>query len=60
VFARRGVGQLMIASVLSRDYPQVEGGIIFFALVFSAVNILADVLYAWVNPTVRSRAWQSG
>jgi ABC-type dipeptide/oligopeptide/nickel transport system permease component len=60
VFARRGVGQLMIASVLSRDYPQVEGGLIFFALLFTAVNILADVLYAWVNPTVRSRAWQSG
>ncbi len=60
VFARRGVGQLMIASVLSRDYPQVEGGIIFFALLFTAVNILADILYAWVNPIVRSRAWQSG
>jgi peptide/nickel transport system permease protein len=60
VFARRGVGQLMVASVLSRDYPQVEGGIIFFALLFTTVNILADILYAWVNPIVRSRAWQSG
>jgi len=60
VFARRGVGQLMIASVLSRDYPQVQGGIIFFALLFSVVNLLADVLYAWVNPVVRSRAWQGG
>lgn len=58
VFARRGVGQLMIASVLSRDYPQVQGGIIFFALLFSVVNLLADLLYAWVNPVVRSGAWQ--
>lgn len=58
VFARRGVGQLMIASVLSRDYPQVQGGIVFFALLFSMVNLLADVVYAWANPVIRSQAWQ--
>lgn len=54
VFSRRGLGDLLISSVLNSDYPQIEGGVIFFALAFAMVNLLADVLYMVADPRVRA------
>lgn len=53
VFAWPGVGRLAIQAIYSRDYPVVQVVVIFFAVVFVLVNLLADLLSAFLDPRVR-------
>lgn len=53
VFAIPGVGRLIIGAVLSRDFPVIQGGLLFLALIYLTVNLVVDVVYAWVDPRVR-------
>ncbi|HXV60018.1 MAG TPA: ABC transporter permease [Vicinamibacteria bacterium] len=53
VFAIPGVGRLLVDAVLWRDYPMVQGTMLFVASVFVVVNSLTDVLYAVVDPRIR-------
>jgi len=53
VFNIAGVGRLVVSSVLRRDYPVIQGVILFIALVYVVVNILVDVLYCLIDPRIR-------
>ncbi|MGH9320674.1 MAG: ABC transporter permease [Vicinamibacteria bacterium] len=53
VFAIPGVGRLLVDAVLWRDYPMIQGTMLFVASVFIAVNTVTDVLYAVVDPRIR-------
>ena len=53
VFAIRGLGRLLVGSILGRDYPIVQGVIILVAVIFIAANFLVDILYAFINPRIR-------
>jgi len=53
VFARRGLGQLMVAALQARDFPMAQGAILFAGLVYVAVNLAVDVVYAFVDPRIR-------
>jgi len=53
VFSLPGLGRLFLSGIYQRDFPLIQGGVIFVALVFSLVNFLADLLYSWVNPRIR-------
>jgi len=53
VFNIPGVGRLLISSVLRRDYPVIQGGVLFIALVFVLVNLLVDILYCFIDPRIR-------
>lgn len=53
VFAWPGVGRLVIQAIAARDYPLVQGCVLFIALVYVSANFLADVAYAWLDPRVR-------
>jgi peptide/nickel transport system permease protein len=53
VFSLPGVGRLIIDAVLSRDFPVIQGSLLFVALVYLMVNIVVDMLYAVVDPRVR-------
>ena len=53
VFNIAGVGRLVVSSVLRRDYPVIQGVILFIALVYVIVNILVDVLYCLIDPRIR-------
>jgi peptide/nickel transport system permease protein len=55
IFALPGLGRLMVDSILSRDYPVVQAGALFIALVFVLVNLLVDLCYALLDPRI-SRA----
>jgi len=44
---------LIISSVLRRDYPMVQGIALFIALTYMLINLLVDILYAYVDPRVR-------
>ena len=52
VFSIPGLGRLMIDSIKMRDYPVVQGGVLFMATCFSLVNLLVDLIYALVDPKI--------
>ena len=53
VFARRGVGRLAIDAILSKDFPVIQGTVLFAAVVYVGVNLLVDILYSIVDPRIR-------
>src|SRR5579864_712538 len=53
IFSWPGVGRFMYDSILFRDYPVILAGILLFSLVFVFVNLLVDVLYAFLDPRIR-------
>ena len=53
VFSIPGVGQLLTSAILNRDYPMIQGGLLFVTLLLVAINIAVDVAYAWLDPRVR-------
>jgi len=53
VFAIPGVGRLLVDAVLWRDYPMIQGTMLFVAALFILVNAGTDVLYAVVDPRIR-------
>jgi peptide/nickel transport system permease protein len=55
IYSLPGLGRLMVDSILSRDYPVVQAGALFIAVVFVMVNLAVDVLYAALDPRI-SRA----
>lgn len=55
VFSWPGIGRLMITSILQRDIPTVVGCIIIFAICFSVVNLIVDLLYGFVDPRMKSQ-----
>ncbi|MGH2404408.1 MAG: ABC transporter permease [bacterium] len=52
VFAWPGLGRLLVNSVASRDYPVIQGIVVMFAAMFAVVNLVVDLLYAYVDPRI--------
>lgn len=53
VFARAGIGRLIVDSITARDYVLVQAAVIFLALIFVIVNLLTDITYAVLDPRIR-------
>jgi ABC-type dipeptide/oligopeptide/nickel transport system permease component len=53
VFAWPGVGRLIVTAILQHDYAVSQGGVLVVAVLFSAINLLVDVSYAYLNPRIR-------
>lgn len=53
VFAWPGLGQLALAAVDRRDYPVLQGVVLLIALLFLAINLVVDLLYAWLDPRIK-------
>jgi len=53
VFAFGGLGSFMAQAVFTRDFPVIQGGILFIAVVFVIVNLLVDISYGFFDPRVR-------
>lgn len=53
MFTIPGIGQLLIDSIYRRDYPVIQGVILFIAAVYVLVNLLVDLLYAVLDPRIR-------
>src|SRR4029077_11301609 len=53
VFAWPGLGRFIVQAVPGRDFPVIQAGVFVFALIFVALNLLVDLLYAAVDPRVR-------
>jgi peptide/nickel transport system permease protein len=53
VFARPGIGRLLVDAILAQDFPLVQGIILFITFVYVLVNLLVDIGYAVVDPRIR-------
>lgn len=53
VFNLPGVGRVIVDAVKRRDFPMVQGGILFVTLSYLIINLLVDLAYAWINPRIR-------
>ena len=53
VFAIPGLGRLTVDAVLARDFPTIQGVILFFSLVYVLVNLLIDLSYVFLDPRIR-------
>lgn len=53
VFARQGVGRLMVQSIMLRDIPVVQGAVLFLGLTYVLVNLLVDISYSVIDPRIR-------
>jgi len=55
VFNWPGMGRLLVDAVDMRDYPVIQGLVLLFSFEFVLINLIVDVLYAVINPTIRYR-----
>jgi len=55
IFSWPGLGRLMVDSITSKDIPMVLGAVIFMATMFSFVNLFVDILYAFLDPRIKSQ-----
>lgn len=53
VFALPGIGTQLVASILARDYPVVQGFTLVIAIIFVVVNLVVDLSYAYLDPRIR-------
>ncbi|EHD19584.1 MULTISPECIES: ABC transporter permease [Brenneria] len=54
VFAIPGLGQLTVDAVLNRDFPVLQGVVLFFAVTYILLNFLIDLSYLWLDPRIRN------
>jgi peptide/nickel transport system permease protein len=55
LFAWPGIGRLTLDGVFQRDYPVVQGSVLFVALLFVLINLVVDVLYSYLDPRIHYR-----
>ena len=53
IFALPGVGRLVVDSIYQRDFPLVQGVVLYLAIIFLVVNLIVDLLYAYLDPRIR-------
>ena len=52
VFSWPGIGRLMVDSILARDYPVVQGAVLLLAVFFVMINLVVDIIYAFLDPRI--------
>ena len=53
VFARPGLGSFVVGAIQARDYPDIQGIVLVFAVFYVLINLVLDVLYGLINPRIR-------
>jgi ABC-type dipeptide/oligopeptide/nickel transport system permease component len=53
VFARSGLGRLVMTAIIGKDFPMVQGIVLFSAVIYVAMNLLVDLSYAVLDPRIR-------
>lgn len=52
-FSWPGIGRLAVDAVKSRDFPMIQGTVLFMAIVFIVINLIVDISYGWFDPRIR-------
>lgn len=55
VFSIPGLGSYMVSAIKTRDYPAIQGAVIFVAVVFGTIMLLVDIIYAVIDPRIRAQ-----
>ena len=55
VFSIPGLGKLMIDSINNRNYPVILGGVLLIAFAYGVINLIVDILYAFIDPRIKSQ-----
>lgn len=55
VFAWPGVGRMMVDAIRQKDFPVVQAGVLLLAVAFSIVNLVVDILYAYIDPRIKAQ-----
>jgi peptide/nickel transport system permease protein len=53
IFVYPGIGYYIGMALLSLDYPAVIGGVVFIAIIYSFINLVTDLIHAWIDPRVK-------
>jgi peptide/nickel transport system permease protein len=53
VYAIPGLGSLTVDAVLTRDFPVIQGVVLFFSVLYVLINLLVDLSYLWLDPRIR-------
>jgi peptide/nickel transport system permease protein len=53
VFARAGIGTLAIRAIQARDFPLIQGIVLFFATLYILTSLLVDLTYGFLDPRIR-------
>ena len=53
IFSWPGLGRLLIQAIRTRDYPLIQAGVLIIAATYVLVNLLTDLVYAWLDPRIR-------
>jgi peptide/nickel transport system permease protein len=53
IFAWPGLGRFTLDAILKRDIPSIQGAVFFMAVAFMTVNLVVDLLYAWIDPRIK-------
>ena len=53
IFVYPGLGQLAITAIFNRDYPVIQGVVLFTSIVFIVINLIVDIIYTALNPKVK-------
>ncbi|MDP7037231.1 MAG: ABC transporter permease, partial [Candidatus Marinimicrobia bacterium] len=54
IFGWPGIGRLALEAILKRDFPIIQGTVLFMAIMFIFVNLIVDILYGFIDPRIRA------
>ena len=57
IFGWPGIGRLALGAIMSRDFPVVQGTVLFMAMMFICVNLIVDILYGVIDPRIRTERY---
>lgn len=60
IFAIPGLGSYMVTAIKGRDYPAIQGAVVYVAVSFGLVMLLVDILYAFIDPRIRAQYKKGG
>jgi len=60
VFSYPGIGTIMVDAINRKDTPQILASVVFMALIFAVVNLIVDILYAFIDPRIKAQYIQAG
>ena len=55
IFGWPGVGRFALNAIMKRDFPVIQGTVLFMAIIFVVINIIVDIFYAWADPRIREQ-----
>ena len=53
VFGLNGIGNTLVQAISNRDYPLVQAAVLYLAVAFVIVNLIVDILYAYLDPRIK-------